>query len=100
MLFASYYIASPIKTVETKFRGVHYSLIRICSTGSITGVPIDPNEPFVPSLEIGVDGATVTDLGSTNGTSINGERIAGPRHATSGDVIAFGNTQMRLEARD
>jgi Protein of unknown function (DUF3662)/FHA domain len=52
------------------------------------------------TLEIVADGATVNDLGSTNGTAVNGERITGPRHATSGDVISFGNTQMRLEARD
>ena len=43
---------------------------------------------------------TLTDLGSTNGTFVNGERVAGDRTLTSGDVLTFGNTQMRLEARD
>jgi hypothetical protein len=42
----------------------------------------------------------VTDLGSTNGTFVNGERIAGSRRLVSGDVLTFGNTQMRLEARE
>ncbi len=42
----------------------------------------------------------VTDLGSTNGTFVNGERIAGARRLVSGDVLTFGNTQMRLEARE
>ncbi len=55
MIFASHYIASSIETVETKFRRVHYSLIRIYDTGSITSVPIDPNKPLVPSLEIGAE---------------------------------------------
>jgi hypothetical protein len=42
----------------------------------------------------------VEDLHSTNGTFVNGERIATPRFVVSGDVLSFGNTQMRLEARE
>lgn len=42
----------------------------------------------------------VADLGSTNGTFVNGERIVGTRRLVSGDVLTFGNTQMRLEARE
>lgn len=41
----------------------------------------------------------VRDLESTNGTFVNGERIAA-RHLHAGDVITFGNTQLRLEGRD
>ncbi len=51
--------------------------------------------------EIVIDGGTVTlrDLGSTNGTFVNGERIE-TRRMSAGDEVTFGNTQMRLEARE
>jgi hypothetical protein len=42
----------------------------------------------------------LTDHGSTNGSFVNGERITGSRNVSAGDVLTFGNTQMRLEARD
>jgi hypothetical protein len=51
---------------------------------------------------LGIDGEAVCveDLGSTNGTFVNDERIEGLRRVVSGDVLTFGNTQMRLEARE
>lgn len=52
------------------------------------------------SVKIEADDVTVTDLESTNGTFVNGDRITGSRHLVSGDVLTFGNTQMRLEARE
>jgi hypothetical protein len=42
------------------------------------------------------DGVWVEDLGSTNGTFVNGERIAAER-LTSGDVLRVGQTELRLE---
>lgn len=39
----------------------------------------------------------VTDLGSTNGTRINGIRIT-EHELVDGDDVAFGNTRMRFEA--
>ena len=44
------------------------------------------------------DGVWVTDLGSTNGTYVNGERIAGGRRLAAGDVLRVGETDLRLEA--
>lgn len=41
-------------------------------------------------------GVTVRDLGSTNGTYVNGERVRSA-HAKAGDAITFGKTQMRVE---
>lgn len=52
------------------------------------------------SVKIETDGIIVTDLDSTNGTFVNGERITGSRRLVSGDVLTFGNTQMRLESRE
>jgi len=51
------------------------------------------------TLEIQGDSAVVKDLGSTNGTYVNNERVDA-RRVISGDVIGFGNTLMRLEAHD
>jgi hypothetical protein len=49
---------------------------------------------------IRVDGARVgiEDLGSTNGTFVNDERIEGLRVLADGDTVRFGNTVWRLRA--
>jgi hypothetical protein len=52
------------------------------------------------TIKIDNGAVALTDLGSTNGTFINGDRLSGTRVLTDGDVLTFGNTQMRLEARD
>ncbi|MBV8147922.1 MAG: FHA domain-containing protein, partial [Candidatus Eremiobacteraeota bacterium] len=39
----------------------------------------------------------VRDLGSTNGTYVNGERVEA-RPLRDGDELTFGNTRMRFEA--
>jgi pSer/pThr/pTyr-binding forkhead associated (FHA) protein len=38
----------------------------------------------------------VTDLGSTNGTFVNSQRIAQPTRLGDGDLLRFGNTQMKF----
>lgn len=40
---------------------------------------------------------TVTDLGSTNGTYVNGERIAAETPLQEGDEVAVGSTRMIYE---
>jgi DNA-binding NarL/FixJ family response regulator len=40
----------------------------------------------------------VRDLGSRNGTSVNGERIAGSRVLRDGDEICFGDTRLIFRA--
>ena len=46
------------------------------------------------------DGGQVvlTDLGSTNGTMVNGTRIYGETALSDGDIISFGSTYVRFEA--
>lgn len=39
----------------------------------------------------------LTDLDSTNGTFVNGQRVTGSVSVTAADVIRIGKTQMRLE---
>lgn len=52
------------------------------------------------TVKVEPDFVEVADLDSTNGTFVNGERIVGTRRLSVGDVLTFGNTQMRLEARE
>ena len=44
------------------------------------------------------DGVWVSDLGSTNGTYVNGVRIDRPRKLVNGDVVRAGETELRYEA--
>ena len=43
------------------------------------------------------DGVWVNDLGSTNGTYVNGVRIDRPRKLVNGDVVRAGETELRFE---
>jgi FHA domain len=43
------------------------------------------------------DGVWVEDVGSTNGTFVNGVKLSRPRRLTSGDVIRVGETDLRFE---
>ena len=43
------------------------------------------------------DGIWVHDLGSTNGTYVNGARIDRPRRLAPGDVVRVGETDLRFE---
>jgi pSer/pThr/pTyr-binding forkhead associated (FHA) protein len=44
------------------------------------------------------DGVWVQDLGSTNGTYLNGSRLERPRRLAEGDVVRVGETDLRYEA--
>jgi len=48
-------------------------------------------------VESGLDGTWVIDLGSTNGTYVNGERIDGRRRLHEGDLLQVGDTELRFE---
>jgi pSer/pThr/pTyr-binding forkhead associated (FHA) protein len=48
-------------------------------------------------LEPGAEGVWVEDLGSTNGTFVNGERITARTLVRPGDVVRIGQTELRLE---
>jgi FHA domain len=44
------------------------------------------------------DGVWLHDLGSTNGTYVNGIRLDGSRKLVPGDVVRVGETDLRFEA--
>ncbi len=43
------------------------------------------------------DGVWIQDLGSTNGTFVNGAQIDRPRRLTPGDIVRVGETDLRYE---
>lgn len=43
------------------------------------------------------DGLWVEDVGSTNGTFVNGARVTTPRRLSKGDVVRVGQTDFRIE---
>ncbi len=49
-------------------------------------------------IKPGASGYVVQDLGSTNGTLVNGQRISGTRMLADGDIVSFGSTHVRFEA--
>ena len=45
-------------------------------------------------VESGLDGTWIVDLGSTNGTYVNGERVDGRRRLHEGDRLQIGDTEL------
>ena len=43
------------------------------------------------------DGVWILDLGSTNGTWVNGERMDGRHRLRDGDTVRIGETELRFE---
>jgi hypothetical protein len=48
------------------------------------------------ALTPGVDGLTLTDMGSSNGTFANGRRVGAPIVVRTGDVIRIGSTEVAI----
>jgi hypothetical protein len=48
-------------------------------------------------IEVRGDGAWVQDLESTNGTFVNGARVAGAQRLEAGDVLRVGETDLVVE---
>jgi hypothetical protein len=74
-------------------------VVSIGRQGDCTIVLADPNvsRHHAEIRPSGV-GFAVTDLGSTNGTKVNGVRINGEQTLTDGDIVSLGNTHVRFEA--
>jgi hypothetical protein len=66
-----------------------------------SGIRLDHDE-YVSSrharIEPRPDGAWVDDLGSTNGTFVNGSKLKKGRIAKTGDVIKIGATELQVQA--
>ncbi|HUH16207.1 MAG TPA: FHA domain-containing protein [Gaiellaceae bacterium] len=68
--------------------------------GGQNEVPLDGDE-FASAqharFESKRDGLWVEDVGSTNGTFVNGARVTTPRRLTKGDIVRVGQTDFRVE---
>ena len=68
--------------------------------GAQNEVPLDGDE-FASAqharFESKRDGLWVEDVGSTNGTFVNGARVTTPRRLVRGDVVRVGQTDFRVE---
>lgn len=68
-------------------------VVRVGRATSADIVVIEPEisrEHFV--LSLGSGGYSIQDIGSTNGTMVNGEQLTGPRLITMEDIIQIGKT--------
>jgi hypothetical protein len=67
--------------------------------GHANDIPLD--DEFASTqharVESRSDGVWLEDVGSTNGTALNGVLIDGPRKLSPGDVIRIGETDFRFE---
>ena len=68
--------------------------------GGQNEIPLDGDE-FASAqharFESKRDGLWVEDVGSTNGTFVNGARVTTPRRLSKGDVVRVGQTDFRVE---
>ena len=68
--------------------------------GAQNDVSIDGDE-FASAEHVRVeprrDGVWVSDVGSTNGTYVNGARIDRPRKLERGDIVRVGETELRFD---
>jgi len=69
--------------------------------GAENAIRLDGDD-FVSSrhamLEPRPDGLWVEDLGSTNGTFVNGARVTSARLLQAGDIVRIGQTDLRVDA--
>ena len=72
----------------------------IVGRGPESGVSIDGDE-FASAqharIDASPDGVWIEDLGSTNGTFVNGARVTAKRVLQPGDVVRVGETELQLQ---
>ncbi len=81
-------------------RGRSYPLGNEASIGRAAGCQITVDDTYVSQIHARVfarDGKwMVEDLGSTNGTWMNRQKVAGPMVMAPGDRVQVGNTVLEL----
>ncbi len=75
---------------------------RTTTVGRLPDCTISINDSNVSrnhaEIRPGTNTYIVVDLGSTNGTMVNGSRITAEHRLADGDIISFGATHVRFEA--
>src|SRR5665648_310841 len=74
------------------------------SSGPAAGTTIDLNGDFTFGRDYGDGGSAgellIQDLGSTNGTFVNGHRIVAPTPIRPGDIVELGGSKVELAGDD
>jgi pSer/pThr/pTyr-binding forkhead associated (FHA) protein len=80
--------------------GARFDLVDDMIVGRVVGAGITLDDVEVSwhhaVIRVRADGADITDLGSTNGTFVNGERITSRVRLSPGSSIRVGRTELRL----
>ena len=83
--------------------GATYTLSSVLAIGRLedNDIVID-DDSFISShharIEIRPEGTWVVDLGSTNGSFVNGQRLTGERSVRKGDRIQVGSTVLEMRS--
>ena len=84
----------------TELRGRSFPLAEEVTLGRAAGCQITLDDTYISQLHARVyarDGRwLVEDLGSTNGTYLNRQRVSGPMVMQAGDRLQVGNTVLEL----
>jgi pSer/pThr/pTyr-binding forkhead associated (FHA) protein len=84
-----------------ELRGVKVVVHGPVVIGRAAGADIVVNGTYVSGRHARItavgDDLTVEDLGSTNGTLVNGQRIAEPTLLAEGDLITIGDVTLRAD---
>ena len=90
--------------IETKqHRGRTYTLSNVLAIGRLedNDIIID-DDSFISShharIEVRPEGTWVVDLGSTNGSFVNGQRVVEERSVRKGDRIQVGSTVLEMRS--
>ena len=90
-----------LKVIEPEnYRGQTYDLSDEITVGRASGCAVHVEDAYTSNLHARVfrrDGAVwVEDLGSTNGTWVNAEKINGPTRLGRGDLLQVGGTVFEM----
>ena len=84
--------------------GVMHPVIERATIGRGTGADVVIADQAVSRIHasVRIDGQTavVEDLGSSNGTMVNGEPIVAARRVAPGDVVTVGATELEVRITD
>jgi pSer/pThr/pTyr-binding forkhead associated (FHA) protein len=79
---------------------IELSMSTVVGRDARSGIRLDRDE-FVSArharIEPRPDGIWIEDLGSTNGTHVNGARLQGARALRPGDVVRIGETELQVQ---
>ncbi len=80
--------------------GLRFPIADVVVVGRSEDADIHLDDPYASDFHFrlagGEDGVTIQDLGSTNGTYVNGRRVTAPVRLRRGDAVQVGKTIMEV----